>query len=325
MDVLSDVLRMIRLEGALFLNGDFHDPWCVQTPSGAELARLLLPAGQPLAVCHFVLEGQCWVLPQAGAPVRLQAGEIAVFPHGEPHQLSSDRRLMPARFDDVVQPRLPELNRVRYGGDGERTVIVCGWFAFERELPNPLLATLPGLFTACLRQRPSGPWIEQSVRHALEVASSHQPGAQVMSAKVAELLFVEALRGHVEALPPAQTGWLAGLRDPQVGRCLALLHAEPQRAWSVAELAQAVNLSRSALAQRFTELLQVPPMQYLKRWRLATAARLLCSGSRSLAQVAGSIGYESEAAFNRAFKREYGVSPGVWRRGASGSPAKAQP
>jgi AraC-like DNA-binding protein len=318
MDALSDVLRMIRLHGALFLNGEFRAPWCVDAPTGADLAQVLLPGAKHLAICHLVLEGQCWVKLSAGEPAHLRVGDIVVFPHGDSHLMGSGLQFAPAHIDNVVQLRMPELNLVRYGGDGERAVLVCGWFAYEREVPNPLVANLPQQFVTALGALASWPWMAQSIRYALEQGSGHQAGSDVVTAKVAEMLFVEALRGYMESLPSEQRGWLSGLRDPHIGKCLSLLHADPARNWSVAELARTVNLSRSVLAARFVELVNVSPMQYLKQWRLSMAAGMLSSQRESLARIADAVGYESEAAFGHAFKKSYGVSPGQWRRGVRG-------
>ncbi len=198
-------------------------------------------------------------------------------------------------------------------------MVVCGWFEYEREVPNPLVAALPDIFRSQVGRRPSGPWMEQSIRYVLGAAGSHQPGAEAVAAKVAESLFVEALRGYLESLPPQQTGWLAGLRDPHVGRCLGLMHAQPSRAWSLEALAHEAETSRSVLAERFSALVGMPPMQYLKRWRLSLAARLLCNERSSIIRVAEAVGYESEASFSRAFKSQYQVSPGQWRSGATAS------
>lgn len=324
MDVLSDVLRMIHLEGALFLNGEFREPWCVDARSGGTLAKVLHPGAQYLAVCHFVLEGQCWAQLQGEEPVLLQAGDVVTFPHGDSHLIGSGLRNAPVSIDHALPVQMPLLTRVRYGGDGDPALVICGWFAYERDIPNPLIGALPRMFRTSVGKRPAGPWIEASIRYALDEGDSPHPGSGLVRAKVAEMLFVEALRGYIESLPPAQTGWLSGLRDPQISKCLALMPADPAHAWSVAELADKVHMSRSVLAERFTELVHVPPMQYLKRWRLSIAARLLCSELGNLAQIAESVGYESEAAFNRAFKSEYGVSPGLWRRGSgrtTGSPS----
>jgi AraC-like DNA-binding protein len=316
MDVLSDVLRMIRLEGALFLNGEFREPWCVDAPSGGILAQVLHPGAQNLAICHFVLEGQCWAQLLGEDPVLLQAGDVVTFPHGDSHLLGSGLQNAPVTVDHALQVQLPLLTRMRYGGDGNLALVICGWFAYERDIPNPLIDSLPRMFCASVGRRPSGPWIAQSIRYALDEGDVPHPGSNLVRAKVAEMLFVEALRGYIEALPPSQTGWLPGLRDPQIGKCLALMHSDPAHAWSVAELAHEVHMSRSVLAERFTQLVNIPPMHYLKRWRLAMAARLLCNELSNLAQIAETIGYESETAFSRAFKHEYGIAPGLWRRGA---------
>jgi AraC-like DNA-binding protein len=221
----------------------------------------------------------------------------------------------------ALRVRLPEVAPVRYGGDGAACVLVCGWFAYERGVPNPVLASLPPLFRVPVGRRPAGAWIEQSIRHALQEAAAGQPGSSAVAARVAESLFVETLRGYLDELPPQQGGWFAGLRDPQVGRCVSLMHGQPAHPWSVESLAQEVHLSRSVLAERFSDLLGTPPMQYLKRLRLALAARMLCSERSNLTRVAEAVGYESESSFSRAFKAEYGASPGMWRsNGRAGGP-----
>jgi len=313
MDVLSDVLRTIRLEGALFLNGDMHAPWCFQVPRGADIAQLLKPGAQRLGICHLVLQGECWAQVDGEAPLRAYAGEVIAVPHGDSHVLGSGLQHAAVDMAHVVSPRAPELERVRYGGSGDRTVLVCSWFAYEGDVPNPVMANIPRLFTMSLRSRRAGPWIEQSVNFVLGDAASHTPGSEMVAAKVAEVLFAEVLRGYIESMPANSPGWLAGLRDPHVSRCLALMHGEPARNWTVDTLAQETHISRSVLADRFAELVGAPPMQYLTRWRMVLAAGMLRKDQGNLARIAEGVGYESEAAFNRAFKREYGVSPGVWR------------
>jgi AraC-like DNA-binding protein len=292
MDVLSDVLRTIRLEGALFLNGDMRAPWCFNVPKGSDMAQVLKPGAPRLAICHLVLQGQCWAQLQGAEPIRVNAGEVIAVPHGDPHVLGSHLRHAAVDVEHVVRPQVPAVQRIRYGGDGDRTVLVCSWLTYEGDAPNPVMSNLPGLFITALRSRPAGPWIEQSV---------------------AELLFAEVVRGYIESMPANNPGWLAGLRDPHVGRCLALMHGEPARAWTVEALAQESHISRSVLADRFTELVGAPPMHYLAHWRMILAAGMLRRDQVNLARIAEGVGYESEAAFNRAFKREYGVSPGVWR------------
>lgn len=313
MDVLSDVLRVIRLKGALFLNAEFREPWCVAAPASAQLAPILSPVDGHLAICHLVIEGRCWAQAPGGAVVELEAGDVLTLPHGDAHLIGSGIHHGPMLQTDAVQLTLPDLVRTRYGGDGPVTVIVCGWFAYERDIASPAVAALPRLFCTSIRRRPSGAWLENSIRYAVSESASGRAGANLVADKLAEVLFVEALRGYVDALPDRQTGWLAGLRDPLVGRAIAQLHDRPAHNWTVAELAPSVNASRTVLAERFVALVGIPPMQYLTQWRLALAAHLLRSGRWSLTRIAEQIGYESDAAFSRAFKHAYGMPPGTWR------------
>jgi AraC family transcriptional regulator, alkane utilization regulator len=322
MDVLSDVLQTIRLEGALFLNTECHEPWCMNVPPGADMARMLYPAASNVVICHTVLEGRCWIQPAGGAPMALAAGDVVAIPHGDAHLVGSGLQYAPVSIQDSIKIKAPELKPMRYGGDGNRTVLVCGWFAYDRDVPNPLVSVLPQIFRSAMGGRPAGPWLEQSIRYALEAAASGQPGSSAVATKVAESLFVETLRAYIDSLPPAQPGWLSGLRDPQVGRCLELMHSQPARDWSVESLADEIHVSRSVLAQRFNDLVGVPPMQYLKRWRLSIAARMLRGERVHIGRVIDAIGYESQASFSRAFKKEYGVAPGQWRSGAA-PPTKA--
>jgi len=330
-DALSEVLRMVRLQGAFFLNAECHEPWYVEAPPAADMAPVLCPGARQLAILHLVVEGHCWIQLGGGQPMRIEAGEAVVLPAGDAHLIGSAAGDAPLDRRHRVALRLPELALARYGGDGDRTLLVCGWFAFERDIPNPLLAGLPPLFRVALASRAAGPWIDQSVRYALHEAAAGHPGSTTVAAKVAESMFIEAVRAYVDALPAHESGWLAGLRDPHVGRCLALMHAQPARDWSLEALADDVHVSRSVLAERFAALVGLPPMQYLKRWRLALAARLLCSGRGNLARVAEAVGYESEASFSRAFKSEFGLAPGAWRSqgpgpaGADRGAARAHP
>jgi AraC-like DNA-binding protein len=316
MDVLSDVLRTIRLEGALFLNGEMHAPWCFKVPKGSDIAYVLKPGVQRLAICHLVLQGHCWAQTAGDAPVHVEAGEAIVVPRGDEHVIGSGLQHAAVNVDHVVTPQVPKTERVRYGGDGEVAVVVCSYFAYEGDAPNPMMASLPRLFTTALRKRSAGPWIEQSINYVLADASAQAPGSEVLVAKIAEVLFAEVVRGYIETMPANNPGWLAGLREPHVAKCLALMHAEPAKAWTVDALADEVHISRSVLAEKFSELVGVPPMQYLTRWRMIVAAGMLRDGQTPLARVAEGVGYESQEAFGRAFKREYGVSPGQWRTAA---------
>lgn len=316
MDVLSDVLRTIRLEGALFLNAEMHAPWCFQVPRGEDIAAALNPRAEQMAIFHLVLDGECWAQMGDAPPVRLKAGDLLTAPHGDIHVLGSGLQHARVEISGMIQPQVPELARIRYGGDGDRCMLSCGWFSYESVAPNPLIEALPRMFSIPLRQRKSGAWIEQSVNFVLAQGTERQPASDMLAAKVAEMLLAEALLGYIESLPGDQNGWLSGLRDPLVGRCLGLMHGEPAKAWTIETLAHEIHSSRSVLAQRFADTVGVPPMQYLARWRMVMAAGKLRSNQGTLARIAEEVGYESEAAFNRAFKREYGVSPGAWRSAA---------
>jgi len=321
MDVLSDVLQTVRLEGALFLNTECREPWCVDVPRGSDIAKLLNPLAPTVVICHTLLEGRCWIQVEGCEAVALEAGDVVALPHGDAHLIGSGLHHAPVHIDDVVQVKAPELKPMRYGGSGDMSVLVCGWFAFDPNMPNPLVAALPRVFRSRVGQRPAGPWLQQSIRYALAEAAAGQPGSSAVATRVAESLFVEMLRAYVDTLPPANPGWLAGLRDPHVGKCLELMHGRPAHDWSVDSLADEVHVSRSVLAQRFNDYVGVPPMQYLKRWRLATAARLLRGERANIGRITEQVGYESETAFSRAFKKEYGVSPGQWRGGARAAQA----
>jgi AraC-like DNA-binding protein len=212
------------------------------------------------------------------------------------------------------------------GGGGAITRFVCGYMTLDPLLCGPILESLPPMLKVNVRTDRAGQWLEHSILHLLEEATSNRAGSDAMLAKLSEALFVDTVRRHVAGLPDQSTGWLAGARDPVVGRSLALLHKRPEHAWTVAELATSVGVSRSALVARFTRYLSDPPMAYLTGWRLRLAAQALTSSPRGVADVAAAVGYESEAAFNRAFKRAFGVPPAQYRRqtrkpaGGSSSP-----
>jgi AraC-like DNA-binding protein len=238
------------------------------------------------------------------------------------HLMGSDLHLAPMEADSLGGADATtdaDVIQMRHGGGGAATRFVCGYLACSRSVCRPLLDALPRLLRIPIGDGPAATLLRELLRVGVRESSVSRPGAESMLAKLSELMFVEAMRRHAESLPPEGKGWLAGVRDAQIGRALALLHGEPGRAWTVDELAREVALSRSALAERFSALVGEPPMQYLMRWRLALAAQALRSGGDAIARVAEQSGYESEAAFNRAFKREFGIPPAAWRREATGS------
>ncbi len=324
MDALSDVLRVVQLTGAVYLDAALSAPWCLIVPSNSPLCAAYLPPSERVISFHLVTEGSCLVtMPDdRGGTLRVGAGEVIVVPQGETHLLGSSTDLPPELMAPLlarhVESAPGEVMPLAHGGGGEVTRMLCGFLASQDVGKNPLLSALPRLLKVDMRGS-RAPWIESSLRFAAEETASAQAGGATVRAKLAELLFVEALRRYVDTMPDDSKGWLSGLRDRLVSRALALMHARPAHPWTVDDLARRVGASRSGLAQRFTDLLGVPPMQYLAQWRMQLAAQQLRVADRSLASVAEEVGYDSEAAFNRAFKREFGVPPATWRRGAVAS------
>jgi len=317
MDALSETLRVVRLTGAIFINARFTAPWCYQSPSAASAAPLLEPGAENVVIFHLITEGECHVEMGNGAPMRLIAGDVVLFPEGDAHRMTSQPGLAPApggRLADVLSRRPRQLS---YGGGGPATRLVCGYMACDARLARMLLAGLPRIVRVNVRGSNAGAWLEASVRYALAEARSPRPGGAGVLAKLSEVLFIEVLRLYTNEQREGRTGWLAGLGDRIVGAALNALHKEPARAWSLEELARAAGTSRSVLAERFGQLVGVSPMQYLTQWRMMLAANLLCRSNIPLARVAEDVGYQTDTAFSRAFRREFGAPPATWRRNQS--------
>ncbi len=315
MDALSDVLHVLRLSGAVFLDAEFTAPWCVTSQSGHPSTGLLGDS-EHIVFFHWLIAGRCKArLAAGGDTFEIAAGDLLLMPNDEAHLMGSDLQIEPIPADYLVKPGADGgLLRIEHGGGGETTRFVCGFLACDKRLSRPVLEALPGMLRVPFGDDPATAWLKSLLHLGAQETMARRPGSDTVLAKLSELLFVEAIRRYSETMPAGQTGWLAGLRDRFVGRVLTLMHQKPGHEWTVDALANEAGLSRSALAQRFTELIGQPPMQYLTRWRLTVAAQRLRTDGASLAAVAEQIGYESEAAFNRAFKREFGVPPATWRR-----------
>ena len=314
MDVLSEVLKVVRLEGAVFYGGEFSAPWSFQSPASCRLAPYLAPGSSHVIIYHLITDGRGYAQMEGGPRLPLQAGDIVVFPHGDPHLMANGPAHNPIDSEKELQRILCDgLKLVRIGGGGELTKVVCGFMACDQRLSSIFLAGLPPVFKINIRSDASGQWLENSIRFSVEEADASRAGGEAVLAKLSEALFVETLRRYVAQLPAEQTGWLAGARDPEVGRALALMHRNPAHPWTIAGLAAQAGISRSVLAERFRQYLGEPPMTYLTRWRLLLGAQMLNSTSYSVAQVAAEVGYESEPAFNRAFKREFNLPPARFR------------
>jgi AraC-like DNA-binding protein len=318
-DVLSDVLRAVHLTGAVYFDFDLSSPWVVEAPPSREIVGRVMPGAQRVIEYHLIARGTCWGHAVGHEPRRLREGDLIVFPQGDAHVLSSAPG-MRAAPDMSAFARSPASLPVVYelgGGGPESARVVCCFLGCDDRPYNPLLTALPAVLhlSATSPESTSG-WLGTLLHIAARESGSVRPGAANVLARLSELMFVETIRQYLETLPAAQTGWLAGLRDPVVGQALAALHGDPSDPWTVERLARLVGLSRSVLAERFTHMVGQPPMQYLALWRMQLASRLLMDGGQ-VAAVAGAVGYESEAAFSRAFKKLVGQAPATWRRSAN--------
>jgi AraC-like DNA-binding protein len=315
MDALSQALAAVRTTGAIFSSVECSAPWGFAVPSVRLAAHLLAPGTERLVNYHLVTEGQARVRLDAGPDFHAGPGDVVVLPHGDAHTVS---RGSPKTMIESAVPIAEVLSgkprAVRFGGGGEVTRIICGFFGCERHADRLFLAGLPRVFKVNVRSDAAGVWLESSVRHLVAESASSKPGTATLLAKMAEAMFVETLRRYVAAIPEEQAGWLAGARDPVVGGALALLHREPQRAWTISELAADVGASRSVLGERFARFLGESPLAYLARWRLQLAARRLETTEKGVLEIAMEVGYQSEPAFNRAFKRQFGAPPARYRK-----------
>jgi AraC-like DNA-binding protein len=320
MDVLSDVLRAVRLTGAVFFDVKARPPFVGTSPAARLIAASVMPDAQHVISFHTMLSGGCWaeIIESPAEAVFVDTGDIVIFPMGDPNAMfSAPRQAAPppdlSMYERPADGRLPVPFFLNDGEGGEVCRFVCGYLGCDARPFNPLLEALPRLFRAPVSATSRG-WLTDLVRLAVHESEQSSAGSETMLARIAELMFVEVVRQYMATLPQGTRGWLSGLRDRQVGAALRLIHSRPSEDWTLAGLAREVGLSRSALAERFATYVEITPMQYLARWRLQLAARLLEESGISIAEAANRVGYESEAAFNRAFKKYAGVPPGAWRR-----------
>src|SRR5262245_7052008 len=335
MDVLSDVLRVVRLSGAVFFTAQFSSPWSIQSPIPDRLASLM-PDAECIVLFHILVEGECEVLCQGHAVTTMESGDVIVFPRGEQHDMRSRGAGSPTPLLSIFSPRThDEPPQLSYGGGGRTSRFVCGYLNCDQRF-SPLVEALPTMLLVRSRDeysaieavdakgsRPtivpqgSSTWLGTTLKFTVNEARAARPGNVAMLGRLTELMFVEILREYMQRLPGNQSGWFAAVNDPHVGKALRLLHANPVRDWTVDELAREVALSRSVLAERFVELVGEAPMRYLANWRMQLAKQMMREGTYNIQEVAARVGYESEAAFNRAFKRATGTPPAAWRKGVT--------
>jgi AraC-like DNA-binding protein len=315
-DTLSEVLRAVRLNGAVFFAIDASSPWVAEAPAAREVGHHLLPGAEHVIEYHVVTHGACWGGIVGEPPVRLEAGDVIAFPQGDAHIMSSApgmRGGLQAEAYRTVRDnrRLPVRVDIGEGGS-DPARLICGFLGCDARPFNPLLATLPRMLH--VRPDAAGGLLGRLVELALFESETPRAGGECVLSRVSELLFVEVVRRYLSTLPPDSVSWLAGVRDENIGRVLGKLHNRPTHDWTLDELAREVGMSRSALAERFGGFVGVPPMQYLAQWRMQLASSMLSGTTLSLAEIAERVGYGSEAALSRAYKRWVGVSPGEWRR-----------
>lgn len=331
-DILSDLLRTVRFRGALFYYVEGTSPWVAEAPPAREIIPAILPGADHMIEFHGIVKGSCWAAIAGESGVRLEEGDVILFPQGDAHVMSSAPGLRAPNMDrgfffSPRPPQLPyslsmkeaEITTARLDGGGrDCTTIACGFLGLDTKPFNPLLDALPRVLRVPGDTLGADSWVSTFLRVVVTESNQKRPGGEALLERMSEMLFVEVLRRLVDSLPPGDTGWLAGMRDPSVGRALTLLHARLREPWTLEKLGHEAGLSRSALHDRFVHFIGQPPIQYLTRWRMQVASGLLRDTSAKLAEISLAVGYESEAAFSRAFKREVGVYPGAWRKGGRG-------
>ena len=335
MDVLSDVLRVVRLSGAVFFTADFSSPWGLESPAPVALTSALMPEAECLVLFHILVDGECEVVCHGLPVTTMESGDVVVLPRGDWHTMRSCGATTAAPLTSIFTPgQHDEPPLLSYGGGGPSSRFVCGYLNYDQRF-TPLVEALPTILAVRARDDystidimdatgsrsmpvppGSSTWLGTTLKFTISEARATRPGNAAMLGRLTELMFVEIIREYMHRLSTSQGGWLTGLNDASVGKALRLMHANPVRDWTVDDLAREVAVSRSVLAQRFTELVGETPMRYLANWRMQLAKQLMREGTHNIQEVAERVGYESEAAFNRAFKRSTGSPPAAWRKGA---------
>lgn len=319
MDALASVLSTMKLSGSVFLEAEFSSPWCVESQIGPDDCDPYFRTPAHVISYHYVVSGELLCAVGSEPPRRAQSGQILLLPRNDRHLMGSALTGRPARTRDLIRRGEDDgLPHIRWGGGGETTHLLCGFLGTVAPV-NAFLLGLPSLLVIDASSGSSGEWLTSSLRYA----SAESARSPEFVGRLAELLFAEAVKEYARALPSGESGWFAALRDGQVGRALTLIHARSDHPWTTEALAREVALSRSAFADRFTQLIGEPPMRYLARHRMNVAANMLQEGAQSTGNIAFAVGFASEAAFSRAFKKEYGVPPGQWRRARAGAAAPA--
>ena len=317
-DTLSDVLKTVRLTGAAYFDISAQAPWSVHSPARDLILPRILPGADRLIAYHVVTSGRCYASLNGGEAVLLEAGEVVMFTNADPHVMSSGAGMRAesttADMIDIAEAGLLPFHINLMNGGAESARLVCGYLACDAKPFNPLLDALPPMLKAGDPGRNDNGWLGQFIHFAVAEVAEKRAGSESVLTKLSELMFIDVVRRYIEALPLQNSGWLAGLRDPAVGKALALIHARPSFNWTIEGLARQCGTSRTVMAERFMQFVGTPPMHYLAKWRMQVASEMLNRGNANMATIAAEVGYESEAAFSRAFKKLVGQAPATWRR-----------
>jgi AraC-like DNA-binding protein len=308
LDVLDEILKSLRLTGGVVIDAEFSGDYCVRAEFTKNHCAPWFAMPQTLISYHYIRSGSTTVLVDGMPPARLEAGSIVIMPRNDPHRLASDASLPPSDVEKISWITEEGVHRVSLGSSGDKTLVWCGFLGADDSLHHPLIEALPPMLTLNA-SRQQADWVESSLRFL----SAGNPPPDLV-ARLAELFLAQAIRDYVERLPPTSKGWLSGLADPAVSRALSIIHNRYSEDLDVEMLAREAGVSRSVLGERFAELLNESPMRYCAQWRMRMACNLLRDSKQNTATVAHSVGFCSEAAFNRAFKREFGVPPATWRK-----------
>ena len=306
-DPVGETLHRLRLNGTLYCRSELTAPWGID-----------LPAFDGYMMFHVVTSGYCWLEVEGEQPRLLQQGSLTLVPHGHGHRIRSSTDAITEPLFDIPVEKVSERYEVmRYGGDGELTQLTCGVVSFDQVAGQQLIEQLPKVLQIDAWDDEDDSWLQSTLRFIAREARELRPGGETVITHLADILIIQALRVWIDAAPKTNRGWLAALRDKQVGQALAAIHREPEKCWTVESLASLVGMSRSGFSARFTQLVGVSAKRYLTRWRMQLARARLQQTPDTLAVLADHLGYQSEAAFCRAFKREFGVPPGSLRQNSS--------
>jgi AraC-like DNA-binding protein len=310
-DPLTEALQFLRMEGIFYCRSELTAPWSLGLP--------------PMPDCvwfHVVTAGSCVVVDSRGGRRAVRRGDLVILPHGAGHSAADDPDLEPAAVMDLPHDYLsPSYAILRHGGGGDRVDLICGAVRLAHPAARSLIEVLPEMIHVDpSTSRRALEWLPSILGMIAAETAEPQPGGEAVVTRLCDILVISAIRSWLDTDPAARTGWLGALQDPQIGQAVALIHREPERDWTVAELAATVAMSRSAFSARFSELVGEGPVQYLTKWRMHVATDILREEQLTVARVAERLGYASEAAFSRAYKRTTGIAPGTVRRAGTAEP-----